>query len=100
MQDNFCENLKQLRKSNKLNQEQFAYMLGIKRSTYAHHETHGIPPKYIPLYSEVLSKEFVVKFTELIDKKEIKNTNNNLIENIELIEQSLKRILRILKNEN
>ena len=99
MQNYLCENLKRIRKENKLSQQQFATFLGINRSTYAHHEKHGIPHKYIPLYFEILSKKFGIKMSELIDKEKSDFNSDALIESIELIEQGLSQIKIFLKTK-
>lgn len=71
MQNYLCENLKKLRKRNKLTQEQFAAILGLNRSTYAHHEKCDVPHKYMSLYSNMLLKEFGFKVPELIVEEKL-----------------------------
>lgn len=99
MQNYLCENLKSLRKQHKLIQEQLARLLGLNRSTYAHHEKCGVPHKYMALYSNILLKEFGFKVSELIEEEKLNDKSNNLIESIELIEQGLRQIKNILKSQ-
>ena len=63
----FCENLKELRKINKLDQKDFAKILNISPKTISHWETGYTEPSISQLIA--IANYFDVTLDDLVDRK-------------------------------
>ncbi len=95
MAGKIANNLKAIRKEYGLTQGEFADILGVKRSTYAHQEKNGIPMKYLYRYSEIIFNKFGIRLEKLVSNDfevQRKYNKEDIINSIKIIEEHLKRI--------
>lgn len=64
----FYKNLRTLRKSKHITQEEMGKKLGIKRSTYAHWESYSKEVRITPLLKKVILEEFGYTVDDLLEK--------------------------------
>ena len=99
MADKITEKLKAIRKENKLTQAEFAEILGVNRSTYAHQERNGIPSGSLYNYAQIIFDKFSISLGELIDSEfnNDSNSKNKIIKAIAIIEKQLNDIKKAIK---